>query len=173
VREARVNRDKDYSAYVGARWSALVRSAVLLGCSPQEAEDLVQTTLTRCYTSWDRVARASNREADVYRVLVNGMHKSRRRRWWREQPTTALPDSASTDHADGVVLRQSLRAALGGLSEDHRKVLVLRFFADLTEREVAEVLGVPAGTVKSRVSRALALLSTDVRLTDHPDARSS
>ncbi len=168
-----MDRDEDYAAYVGARWSALVRSAVLLGCSLPEAEDLVQTTLTRCYANWEKVARAADREAYVYRVLVNGLSKSRRRRWWGEQPTAEVPQAPRDDHASGVVLRHALQTALRGLSADHRTVLVLRFFADLSERETAEVLGVAPGTVKSRTSRALALLSTDVRLTDHPDTRSS
>ena len=166
-----MNRDEDYTAYVGARWSALVRSAVLLGCSLPEAEDLVQTTLTRCYASWDLVTRAANRGAYVYRILVNAMVKSRRRRWWGERPTATVPDIATEDHAGGVALRHSLQAALNGLSEDHRRVLVLRFFADLSERQVADVMRVPVGTVKSRASRGLAQLSTDPDLVDLPRTR--
>lgn len=80
-------------AYMSSRWSTLVRSAVLLGCSSSDAEDLVQTTLVRCYPGWPRVSRADNRDADVYRMLVNALTDSRRRRRWGERPTAELPES--------------------------------------------------------------------------------
>jgi RNA polymerase sigma factor (sigma-70 family) len=65
-----------------------------------------------------------------------------------------------------------VRQALLGLSRDHREVLVLRFYADLSERQVAEVLRVPAGTVKSRTARALAALASGPALTGLPGDRS-
>ncbi len=72
-------------------------------------------------------------------------------------PTESLPEVVPADDAtDEVLLRQALEVELRRLSVDHREVLVLRFVADLTEVQVAEVLDVPVGTVKSRVSRALA-----------------
>ncbi len=74
--------DEEYSVYVGARWPALLRSAVLLGCTVHEAEDLVQASLVKCYVSWDKVMRATDRDAYVYRVLVN-THRSNHKRWWR------------------------------------------------------------------------------------------
>lgn len=150
-----MDRDEDFSGYVRARWSTLVRSAVLLGCSVPEAEDVTQTALARCYASWDRVTRAADTDAYVYRVLVNCLSTSRRRRWWGERPTAEPPDSAEPDPTDETVLRQSVRSTLARLSTEHRTVLVLRFVADMSERQVAEVLGIPAGTVKSRVARAL------------------
>jgi RNA polymerase sigma-70 factor (sigma-E family) len=149
-----VTVDEDFSEYVAARWPSLVRSAVLLGCQRAEAEDVAQTTLIRCYLAWSRVRRARDRDAYVYRVLVNVLKKSHGRRWWGEQPTAVTPEAAQepADLETGI----DLRHALAGLTADHRAVLVLRFVADLSERQVAEVLGIPAGTVKSRVSRALA-----------------
>ena len=84
---------EDYSAYVGVRWRALVRTAVMLGCSRQDAEDLVQTALIRCYRSWDKVTAASDLDAYVHRVLVNCLATSRKRRWWREEPRVELPES--------------------------------------------------------------------------------
>ena len=64
-----MERDEDFSEYVSARWTALTRAAVLLGCTSEQAQDLVQSTLMRCYVSWDKVAQAQERDAYVYRVL--------------------------------------------------------------------------------------------------------
>jgi RNA polymerase sigma-70 factor (sigma-E family) len=154
-KEVRV--DGDFTAYVAARRPRLVRTAVLLGCPESDAEDLVQTALARCLRAWKRVAKADNRDAYVHRVLVNAHHDARARRWNGELPTERLPEStaAGGDLVDGLVVRR----ALATLSAEHREVLVLRYFADLGERQTAEVLGVAPGTVKSRTARALAALS--------------
>lgn len=146
--------DEEFSEYAVARWPALVRSATLLGCPEAEAEDVAQSTLIRCYLAWGRVRRARDRDAYVYRVLVNVLRMSHRRRWWGEHPTASTPELAAQplDLETGI----DLRRVLAGLSADHRAVLVLRFAAGLSERQVAEVLGIAPGTVKSRVSRALA-----------------
>ncbi|MEP6666571.1 MAG: SigE family RNA polymerase sigma factor, partial [Nocardioidaceae bacterium] len=164
--------DEDYIAYVKARWTSLVRAAVLLGGSRPEAEDVVQTALIRCYLSWDKVQRADSPDAYVYRVLVNCFSKSRRRHWWGELPTADLPEPRmelnGPDLADDAVTKATVRAALAELSEPHRTVVVLRFFADLSEREVADIVGVPVGTVKSRLSRALDQLSRHLEPSDLP-----
>ena len=70
----------EFSEYVAARRPTLVRSVVLMGCEPHEAEDLVQVALTRCLRSWRRVARAERPDAYVYRTLVNAFRDSRARR---------------------------------------------------------------------------------------------
>lgn len=147
--------DEDFSAYVAARWASLVRVGVYLGCSPAEAEDLVQTTLLRCYRAWPRVRRADRIDAYVHRALVTTLAKSRRRLWRGEIPTAELPDAAGADAVERSDARADLRRALSRLSPDHRAVLVLRFVGDLTEQQTADALKVPLGTVKSRVARAL------------------
>lgn len=162
---------EDFSAYVSARWPALVRSAVLLGCSYEEAEDVVQTALIRCYRSWDRVTRASDTDAYVYRVMVNCWAKSRKRRWWGEEPTADLPEPVGPDSTEDVALSDSVATALGRLPQRHRAVLVLRYVADMTEQQVAEILGIPVGTVKSRLSRAIAACAADVQLIDLQEGR--
>lgn len=154
-----MDRDAQYAAYVTARWDLLVRSAVLLGCPVSDAEDLVQTALVRCYTSWDKVTGADSPDAYVYRILVNCLAKSRRRRWWGETPAEHVPESRSPDPADDIVARAEVRGALAGVGALQRAVLVLRFFADLSERQVAEALRIPVGTVKSRTARGLEQLS--------------
>ncbi len=150
--------DDDFSTFVAARWAALVRVSVYLGCSPAEAEDLVQTTLLRCYRAWPRVRRADRIDAYVHRTLVNTLTKSRHRRWRGEIPTSELPDGPTPDTTADSNARADLRRALERLSPDHQAVLVLRFVGDLTEQQTADALKVPIGTVKSRVARALAAI---------------
>jgi RNA polymerase sigma-70 factor (sigma-E family) len=158
--------DEDFSAYAAARWGSLVRSAVFLGCSVDEAEDLAQTTLLRCYTSWRRVTRAADQDAYVYRVLLNCLRDSRRRRWWGERPTGAPPDSGGGDPTGAVDIADAVHRALRSLSQVNRAVVVLRYYANLSEQQTAEVLGIPPGTVKSRLSRALGQLANDTHLAD-------
>jgi RNA polymerase sigma-70 factor (sigma-E family) len=146
-----------FDAYVRANWVRLVRTAVFLGCAPADAEDVVQSALVRCLRAWDRVDAASDREAYIYRVLVNTLRKSRARFWVREIPS-GLSDDGSGDGNDpltGAMERRALQSALLQLSEDQRRVLVLRFYVDLSEQQVATVMKIPVGTVKSRTARAL------------------
>ncbi len=162
-----MDRDQDFGAYVEARWSGLVRATVLLGCSRQDAEDLVQVALERCYQAWDRVRGAREPDAYVYTVLVHCLASSRRRRWWGEQPSAHPPDdAAAVTAADDVAAdtseRRMVLGALSALELDHRTVLVLRYYADLSEQQVADVLGVATGTVKSRTSRALKRLALEL-----------
>lgn len=160
--------DGEFSAYASARWSALVRSAIVLGCSPDEAQDLAQTALVRVYQAWRRVARADNPDAYVYRVLLNCHRDSRRRRWWGERPTDAVPDQAVPDATDQVVVSDSVRRALAELSAANREAVVLRYYANLTEAQIAQVLDIAPGTVKSRLSRAVAQLATSSHLDERP-----
>lgn len=157
----------DFSEYVAARRATLVRSAVLLGCPQPDAEDVVQTALLRCFRSWRRVQKADQPDAYVYRVLVNTLTDARNRRWNGELPTETLPDR--TEGEVDATVGLGVRRALAAMRREHREVLVLRYYADLSERETADVLRIPPGTVKSRTSRALALLAADQNLRS-PDA---
>lgn len=165
----RVDKGGDFSAYVAARGKTLIRSAVLMGCSPQDAEDLAQTALMRCYTSWDKVQSARDVDAYVYRVLFNCLSTGRRRRWRGETPTAVPPDGTDVDATERLAVALSVREALRGMTLEHRSVLVLKYFADLTDGQVAEALSVPVGTVKSRLARALLQLSHDRGLVDLSD----
>jgi RNA polymerase sigma-70 factor (sigma-E family) len=161
-----LDTDQEFSAFAAARWSALVRSAVFLGCGLEEAHDLAQTTLLRCYTSWTKVAQAEDRDAYVYRMLLNCLRDSRRRRWWGERPTATVPDRAVSDPVGEIVDADAVHRALADLSSLSRQVVVLRYYAELSERQTAEVLGLPPGTVKSRLSRALKQLAANHHLTE-------
>lgn len=161
-----MDKDGDFSAYVTARWRPLVRSAVVLGCTFAEADDVAQTALLRCYVAWDKVCRADDRDAYVYRVLLNTFRDSRRRRWWGERPTNVLPDQPVADRTSNVDISDALNRALAGLSRDHREVVVLRYYANLTEAQTAATLGVATGTIKSRLSRAMTQLALSPHLSD-------
>jgi RNA polymerase sigma-70 factor (sigma-E family) len=170
--------DEEFTAFVSARYATLVRSAVLLGCPTPDAEDATQAALARCYAAWSRVRRADDPDAYVYRVLVNGLSRGWRRRWRGEVPHADLPEPAGPDRVatggDPAVVvdtRADVRAALARLSVEHRRVLVLRYFADFTERQVSAVLDVPLGTVKSRTARAVAALAAELAGTGRRDSR--
>lgn len=158
--------DDDFAEYARARWPALVRAAVFLGSDPHEAEDLAQATLVRCLQRWDRVRAADERDAYVYRILVNARHDRHRRRRAVEVPVDRLPDRGVADATGDVDLADAVDRALAGLSDEHRRVVVLRHLVQLSEVQTAAVLGVPVGTVKSRLSRALHLLAATPALRD-------
>jgi RNA polymerase sigma-70 factor (sigma-E family) len=161
-----VSRDQEFTEYVATRWPRLVRSAVLLGCTPVEAEDVVQTALTRCLVHWSRVQRADDRDAYVHRVLINTFTSSRRRRWQGERPVALVPETVVIDPLDGYDAADALARSLDRLTLDQRQAVVLRYYAHLTEQQMASVLGVAPGTVKSRLSRALKVLAADPSLSD-------
>jgi DNA-directed RNA polymerase specialized sigma24 family protein len=108
-----VDRDAEYVEYVGARWRALVSSAVLLGCAVSEAEDLVQSTLIKVYVGWDRVRAAEHRDAYVAKMLLNASREKHRRRRWRERrgPPAGDPGTRS-DIESRRRRRRSTRAAV-------------------------------------------------------------
>ncbi|MFI7061057.1 SigE family RNA polymerase sigma factor [Kribbella sp. NPDC050124] len=156
----------DFSEYVAARWAGLVRSAVLLGCTHPEAEDLVQSVLERCLLKWRKVQAADDRDAYVHRILVNSFLSARRRRWTGEKPTATLPEYGDADHTTNVDDTDAIMRALDRLPGDQRTAVVLRYYAQLSEQQMATVLDVAAGTVKSRLSRAVKALAQDPDLTE-------
>jgi len=163
------SRDTEFGEYVAARWTRLVRAAVLLGCSPHEAEDVTQTALTRCLVKWSKVRRADDRDAYVYRILVNTFTDSRRRRWTGERATEELPEPASVRERsafDEVHERDAIDRALGNLAVDQRTAVVLRYYLNQSEAQMAETLQVAPGTVKSRLARALKAMAVDPELAD-------
>jgi RNA polymerase sigma-70 factor (sigma-E family) len=156
----------DFDEYVAARRTRLVRTAVLLGCPRADAEDVVQTALLRCYRSWSRVVGADAPDAYVHRVLVNVLTDARARRWNGETPTAELPDLPHHGRSEDLSVGVAVRRALAAMTPEHRSVLVLRYYADLSERDTAAVLGLAPGTVKSRTARALAALGASHHLQD-------
>ena len=150
--------DEEFAEFVGARWASLYRLAYLLAASPTGAEDLLQTTLEKAYVNWTRISGMEHAEAYVRRMLANTMFSSRRRAWTGEQPFGQLPDTAG-DSADVPVLDRALLWPLVcALPARQRAVIVLRYYEDLTEAEIADVLHCAPGTVKSQSSAGVAAL---------------
>jgi RNA polymerase sigma-70 factor (sigma-E family) len=147
-------RDRpEYTAYVTDRSPRLLRTAYLLCRDWALAEDLLQTALVKAWRVWRRIE--GDPDPYVYRILVN-THASWRRRRWGGEITTEIPDQAASDDAMSTSDdRGMLWTALGRLPPGQRAVIVLRFFEDLTEPQVAKILGCSVGTVKSQASKAL------------------
>jgi RNA polymerase sigma factor (sigma-70 family) len=167
--------DTEFQQYMAARWPYLVRTAFLLTGDRHLAEDLAQTALTKVYASWRRVRKADDVDAYVRRVLVNANAGRFRKRRVDEQLTDAVPDPGAgggyragagsgigigggEDAGAAVEQRSVLMTALAGLTPRQRAVVVLRYWEDLSEKQVASVLGCSVGTVKSQASKALAKL---------------
>jgi RNA polymerase sigma-70 factor (sigma-E family) len=161
-----------FRIYVAARSSALLRTAYLLTGNRADAEDLTQTALAKTYLAWDRIRDRNALDGYVRRVMINTQTSWwRRRRHSAEFPTDAVPEPpAGRDATSDLVLHDALWKALAGLPPRQRAVVVLRYYADLTEAETADVLDVSVGTVKSTTARALAKLRADAGLRDDPRA---
>jgi RNA polymerase sigma-70 factor (sigma-E family) len=156
-----------FEEFVASRGRDLWRTAWLLTGDTHKAEDLVQTTLAKCWAKWPSLARDGSAEAYVRRAMLNTYTDWWRRRWNGERPTEVLPEHAA--RIDGSVdERRDTLAALAALPRGQRAVLVLRFYEDLTEAQTAEVLGVTVGTVKSQTPRALSTLRTSPILQEQP-----
>jgi RNA polymerase sigma-70 factor (sigma-E family) len=155
-----------FAEFVAARGQALQRTAYLFTGDWALAEDLLQTALTRAYPRWDRIVR-DDPEAYVRRVIVNTWSSWWRRKWRGETPTAQLPDRAGSDPFVAADRRDAVRQALARLPQRQRAVVVLRFHEDMSEAQVADILGVSVGTVKSQASKALAKLRTDAGLTGY------
>jgi RNA polymerase sigma-70 factor (sigma-E family) len=156
--------DRDFREYVRSRSRALLRAAYLLTGNRADAEDLVQAALAKTYLAWDRIEDRAALDGYVRRAMVNTHISWWRRRRLEEFPTDEVPDQAVADHSAGSDMQESLRRAIARLPQRMRDAVMLRYYEDMTEAEVAEVLGVSLGTVKSTVSRAVAKLRIDADL---------
>ena len=148
-----------YEDFVASRYREIVRFGALLTGDGRLGEDLAQEGLIAAYRAWHRLGLPDERpEAYVRQVMVHTAMRARRRRWRGEVPTDELPDASRAGFAEQSDLSVQVLAGLRRLPVDQRVVLVLRFWADATEAEAAQILGVAVGTIKSRTSRALAAL---------------
>ena len=154
----------DFQEFAVSRWARLTRTAVLLGASPNDAEDIVQEMLLKCLRSWRRVTSSSNFEAYTTRVLINCIRDRQRTLQRNIRILAASSQNKSTVLGSGEELATRIDRALDRLPHDQRKVLVLRYYLGFSERDIAEVLGIPPGTVMSRSSRAVESLAKDMQL---------
>jgi RNA polymerase sigma-70 factor (sigma-E family) len=150
-----------FEEFVGARGQALLRFALMLCGDRHRAEDLVQSVLAKAYVRWVRISAMQRPEAYLKAVLVN-----EHLRWWRRHSSGEVPLAAPVDPdvaagGDAAVEHASRDAAwalLGRLPRRQRAVLVLRYYEDLSDAEIAAVLGCRQATVRSQAARALAAL---------------
>lgn len=158
---------RDFDAFAAEVMTSLLRTAYLMAGDLPEAEDAVQEALFRIARRWPRVRKMERPLAYARRTLVNVMidsaaHRSRRRaelaEWARGDRSAGPGDSAAERAFQQVDNRFDVAAALAVLPPRQRAVIVLRYWADMTEPEVATALGCSVGTVKSTASRALARL---------------
>lgn len=152
----------EYDAFVVNRSQRLLRTAYLLTRDWTSAEDLLQAALVKLWFAWPRVD--GDPEAYVRRILVTTHVSWRRRLWRREVAQEYLPESSGPDETARHADRDALWRALHRLGPRQRAILVLRYFEDLPDAEIASLLGVTAVTVRSQASRALARLRDEADL---------
>lgn len=154
-----------FGDYVRTRGGALFRTAMsLTGNNRADAEDLVQVTLVKTYLAWEKIAGGSAVDTYVRRTMINAHISSWRRRRVDEYPTDDLPEGPIDSQVTDCELHEIVRRALDRLPRRMRAAVMLRYYDDMTEPEVAAALGISVGTVKSTVARAVAKLRTDAEL---------
>src|SRR5215469_1562922 len=154
-----------FGEYVRARGSVLLRSALALtGGNRADAEDLVQATLIKAYRSWDRISDLAAIDTYVRRAMINTHISAWRRQRVDEYPTDEIPDQPEADPADECDLQDAMQQALDRLPRQMRAAVMLRYYDDMTEPQVAAAMGITVGTVKSTVARAVGKLRDDEQL---------
>ncbi|GAA3740839.1 SigE family RNA polymerase sigma factor [Plantactinospora mayteni] len=163
-----MDRYEGFREFVGSRSAALSRVAYLLTGDFHLAQDLLQSALAKTAAHWGRI-RDGNPDAYVRRVLYHEHASGWRRRRVSETLAAEPPAHLGSDPTPDATLRLTVLRALARLPPRQRAVIVLRFYEDLTEVQIAEVLDVTAGTVKRAKHDALKRLRTDApELLDEP-----
>jgi RNA polymerase sigma-70 factor (sigma-E family) len=162
-----------FTAYVRERGPLLLRTARSLTANPSDAEDLLQTALTKTYLAWERIEDHRALDGYVRRALLNTRTSQWRKRRVDEYAVDELPEPEprpEPDAAEQQAVRDAMWRAVRKLPVRQRAMVVLRYYEDLSEASTAEVLGVSVGTVKSAVSRALAKMRCDASLVGYGTA---
>ena len=154
-----------FGDYVRVRGGALLRIAMsLTGNNRADAEDLVQATLVKTYLAWEKIADTAALDTYVRRIMVNTHISGWRRRRVDEYPTDELPEEPIDGQMSACELHEVVQRALDRLPRRMRAAVMLRYFDDMSEPEIAAALGISVGTVKSTVARAVAKLRVDTEL---------
>ncbi|MGC8919238.1 SigE family RNA polymerase sigma factor [Streptomyces griseoaurantiacus] len=160
--ERRSAAEAEFTAYVEERRASLYATAYHLTGDRFEAEDLLQSALFSTYRAWDRITDKAAVGGYLRRTMTNLHISAWRRRKLNEYPTEELPETAGdTDAMRGTELRAVLWQALARLPELQRTMLVLRYYEGRTDPEIADILGISVGTVKSSIWRSLRRLRED------------
>jgi RNA polymerase sigma-70 factor (sigma-E family) len=154
--------DADFSEWMTARQSWLLRTAYLLTGDTHTAEDIVATCLAKLYLAWPRIESRGNVDAYARRTLVNETNSLWRRAWKRHEVIREHLPEQPIHHEHHSGDHEALWAFVNTLPTKQRSVVVLRYYEQLSEAEVAEVMGISIGTVKSQCSRALHTLRAGI-----------
>ncbi|MFT3873045.1 MAG: SigE family RNA polymerase sigma factor [Nocardioides sp.] len=167
-RRLMVQADKpaDFEEFYRATWPRLYRTALAVAGDAATAEDALQAAYARAYASWRRVRSAEHPVAYVRRIVVHEVVSTRRRAWTRrERPSASPPEpadraapSTASPAEHKVTEHDAVWRAVLALPVRQRAIVVLRYYEELSEEEIAAVLGCARGTVKSQASAALANL---------------
>jgi RNA polymerase sigma-70 factor (sigma-E family) len=164
--------DEDFAEFVGEVSSRLLRTAYLLCGSRDDAKDLVQEALERACRKWHRIAATDSPEAYVRRIMVNLANDRWRRisRLREGEQALAAQRVDPGDEYGRLDLRDQLTALLEDLPIRMRTIIVLRYFHDMDDARIADVLGIAPSSVRSQLSRGLAKLRTTVEEAAAADA---
>ncbi|MFJ6724410.1 MULTISPECIES: SigE family RNA polymerase sigma factor [unclassified Streptomyces] len=166
--------EAEFTAYVQERRASLYATAYHLTGDRFEAEDLLQSALFSTYRAWERISDKAAVGGYLRRTMTNLHISAWRRRKLNEYPTEELPETAGdTDAMRGTELRTVLWQALARLPELQRTMLVLRYYEGRTDPEIAEILDISVGTVKSSIWRSLRRLREDEVLSFGRDEESA
>lgn len=156
---SRWDADEALTVLYTAHHRSLVRIAGLLLRDTDAAEEVVQDAFVGLYRRWRRLRDPDKAVAYLRQSTVNGARSALRRRGtaWRALPRL-LPVDSDPDVATQVAAHRTVIDALAHLPERQREVLVLRYYADLSEAQIADLLGISRGAVKTHASRGLAAL---------------
>ena len=163
--------DDEFAEFVSAALPRLLRFGLVLTGNPATAEDLVQTALARSWRAW-RLHSIDDPQAFVRKVMVNSYAS-----WYRLMATrevlaaSVAQTTVIDDEAAYVDDREAVWRALLTLPPKQRTVIVLRYYEELSESEIAAVMGTTTGTVKSQAARALRRLAAVMTNADLAEAR--
>jgi RNA polymerase sigma-70 factor (sigma-E family) len=148
----------EYDDVYAAWWPRLVRTAYAVSGDRGVAEDAVQTAFAKAYRSWRRISRVAAPEAYLRRMVVNEVLNDHRKARRRHEISSAEPPERASDDSGDPMAGDEMWRAIATLPPRQRAVLVLRYYEDLSEQQIADALGCRPGTVKSQASAALATL---------------
>ncbi|MGW7614879.1 SigE family RNA polymerase sigma factor [Streptomyces antimycoticus] len=172
--ERRTASEAEFTAYVQERRASLYATAYHLTGDRFEAEDLLQSALFSTYRAWDRISDKAAVGGYLRRTMTNLHISAWRRRKLNEYPTEELPETVGDhDAMRGTELRAVLWQALARLPELQRTMLVLRYYEGRTDPEIADILNISVGTVKSSIWRSLRRLREDETLSFGRDQEES
>jgi RNA polymerase sigma-70 factor (sigma-E family) len=158
---------EDFGDFVGGALPSLMRLGRMLAGSPEAAEDLVQSAFASTLAVWSRV-RTEDPFGYVRRVMINE-NISVWRRWSSRVRYEDPPEVVGADEPAVAAIRLTVRDALTRLPVRQRTVLVLRYYCQLSEQEIAREMGCRPGTVKSQAARGMATLRAELAAVGGPD----